>query len=127
MASCHALAAVRRMGGKSLAMRKREPAIELRNHLFRVPALLPEGFGNMWRSVLASCVAARRSRQTPCERGHSVHENRESPDWLPPMLRDGWGRPVAERPACTPPGSQTSDIVPLILPNKACRRAAETG
>lgn len=40
------------------------PAIELRNPHFRVPTLYCQGEGNMLQRVMASGVAARRSRRT---------------------------------------------------------------
>jgi hypothetical protein len=108
MASCHALAIVRWTGEVSLATRKREPAIELRNHLFRASALLTEGIDNTRRTVMARRVAARRSRENPCERGHSAHENRESPDRLPPMLAGRPGKACGRTPGAHASGK--SDI-----------------
>ncbi len=55
------------------------PAIELRNHNFRVPTLCCLREGNTRRRAMASGDAARRSRRSESMSGNSKRENREIP------------------------------------------------
>lgn len=83
---------------KQLATGKHEPAIELRNHTFRVPALLIERIGNTRLSAIVRTTAARRSRMKLRECGRFLRENRESPEWCPLFLAGRSGKACGRKP-----------------------------
>ena len=62
-----------RIGGK------RRPAIELRNHHFRVPTLSRQGEGDIGCTANGKVQTNAAESQNLCMRGNSKRENREIP------------------------------------------------
>jgi hypothetical protein len=71
------------VAGVASARGKRRPAIELRNHHFRVPILFREGEGNNGRAANGEALSDTAESKTLCMRGHSKRENREVPVGFP--------------------------------------------
>ena len=64
--------------GVAWARGTRRPAIELRNHPFRVPTLSCLGEGNIVRADDGEARTDAAESKTLCMRGNSRRENRES-------------------------------------------------
>ena len=65
------------MAGVAWTRGKRRPAIELRNHHFRVPTLLCHGEGNIGDAVNGKASADAAESANLCMRGNFKRENRE--------------------------------------------------
>lgn len=84
-------AGAREGAGEALDRGTRRLGIELRNHCFGVPTSFVRREGYPVGRVMREWPPDTTESETPCMRGNSMRENRETPE-APPMKarRAGW-------------------------------------